>query len=434
MKARAKYLISSIALIVIIALLFLQGFIFSSQEQQYLSNVEKARSFLTDVLYDSDVGLCKESPFLVQNRYGLQSDNYLASKALNSEEIENRIFELGFLDNCKYGAVFDDKVFSLPFVIQEFKPIYTNYLASDFFNRDTLGNNWTSTGATWTIEDGWLKGSGDKHLIAFNQTKSMNGDVTVKMKMTEGSFFGVVLRYVDPRNFIVFWLNTVGGGEAILQQVVEGSYSQIDFIGYPVSLGEVYTIRFELIDNIHRVWINDLQEGVDPVLQGSRDTSLVEGYAGVMIDEGVTAYFDDFSFVDYRIFNAFDTERIQSDYEEYTDLCFVASAVLYNQQKYIESIRLYEIGLSYWDGFGFKDTHLQGEAYLTYQLALAISVSKKTGYNLGSLQKTLSSTLWNLQREDGGITTHYLANGQPYGAGEPNTEVTSLAILSAEMK
>ena len=432
MKVRTKHLIPSIPLIVIIALLLLQGFIPNSQEPQYQSNVKKARSFLTDVLYDSDVGLCKESPLLALNRYYIQSDNYLASKALSSEEIENRILELGYQGNCKYEAIFSEKVFSLPFVIQERESIYTNVLASDDFNRATLEDDWVSTGAEWTIEDGWLKGSGGKHLIAFNQTKSMNGDVTVKMKIIEGEFFGVVLRYVDPRNFIVFWLNTRGSGQAMLQQVVNGSYETLDWVPFPVSLGEVYTIRFELLDNIHRVWVNSILYE-EPVLQGSPDKSLVEGYAGIMIDEGVTAYFDDFSFVDYRILNLFDSERVQSDYEEYTDLCFVASAIKYNQQEIAESRRLFELGLSYWDGFGFNDTHLQG-AYTTYQLAIALAVANKIGYNLGSLQQTLSSKLWNLQREDGGISTHYLANGQPYGAGEPNTEVTSLAILSAEMK
>jgi len=394
--------------------------------------VKKARSFLTDVLYVSDVGLCKESPLLALNRYYIQSDNYLASKALSSQDIENKILELGYLEDCKYEAIFSEKVFSLPFVIQERESIYTNDLASDDFNRATLEDDWVSTGAEWTIEDGWLKGSGGKHLIAFNQNKSMNCDVTVKMKMIEGEFFGVVLRYVDPHNFVAFWLNTRGSGQAMLQQVVNGSYETLDWVPFPVSLGEVYTIRFELLDNIHRVWVNSILYE-EPVLQGSPNKSLVEGYAGVMIDEGVTAYFDDFSFVDYRILNLFDSERVQSDYEEYTDLCFVASAIKFNQQEIAESRRLFELGLSYWDGFGFNDTHLQG-AYTTYQLAIALAVANKIGYNLGSLQKTLSSKLWNLQREDVGISTHYLADGQPYGAGEPNTEVTSLAILSVEMK
>jgi hypothetical protein len=396
----------------------------------------KAKSFLVNTQYNSEVGLCRESPKMIKNIYGLQSDNYLAYKALEkgfpsiSKTIEDRMTELGYTGNCKYEALISDSVFSLPFVIQDFRAIRNHTLGYDDFNRADLGANWTSTGGDWAIVDNWLNGSGGKEILYYNVVQASDADITVKMKMTSGSYFGVVLRYENNTNFVVAWLNTVDGGNAVLQKVVNGVYDTVDSYPFAISLGQVYEVRFELLGGQHRLWINDIDPRDSPVLEGDSDISQNSGYAGVMVDSGVVAVYDDFEFVDYRIYNAFDTEVTQDDYEEYTDLAFVASAIRHNQHNIPEARRLFEVGLSYWDGYGFNDTKIEGEAYMAYQVALCLTVANNIHYNLGGQGATMEAILWGLQLESGGIPTHYLKSLEHWLTGEPNTETTSMAILA----
>lgn len=403
---------------------------------KYQVNVTKAESYLVNVVYNEDIGLMKESPYLMQNRYGLQSDNYLASIALenNYQEISDKLkaslVEWNYLNDSKYEALIGTKAPTLPFVVQDFFPIHNNTLESDNFNRPTIGGNWSATGGNWAIVDDWLNGSGGKEILYNTFATLANGDLTVKMKMTSGSYFGMGLRYENNTNFVVLWLNTIGGGQLVLQKVVNGVYTTVDWVAYPIQLGQVYTVRLELLEGIHRAWVDDMLETDAPVLQGNTTITHNTGYAFVMIDERTVAVYDDFTLVDYRIFNAFETEATQDNYEEYADLCIVASAIQNNNHNITESKRLFEIGLSYWDDFGFNDTHQVVPAYMTYQLALALIVANKIGYDLGGLGSTMEAIMWGLQNEDGGLATHYLKTLKPYGIGESNTETTSLAILA----
>jgi hypothetical protein len=125
----------------------------------------------------------------------------------------------------------------------------------------------------------------------------------------------------------------------------------------------------------------------------------------------------------------FDTEEYQTDYEEYSDLCMVASAVKWNSGDRDNTTRLFEKALSYFDGIGFNDTHLH-TPYMAYQLGLCLSVANLIEYDLGSTGADIQTILWSLQREDGGIPTHYTDIGVPYGSGEPNCETTCFAVLS----
>jgi hypothetical protein len=432
-KAQIKFLLLAFVLAIQTSVGFASAY---TNVDKYQENLVLAKNFLVNTQYNPSVEMAKESPYLMKNRYGIQSDNYIMSKALEedfptiSDTVYDRIVELGYTGNCKYESIVSNKVFSLPFVTQDFRAIYNNTLGSDDFNRDPLGANWTATDGSWAIINNWLNGSGGKEILYYNVEQASDADITVRMNLTSGSYFGVVLRYENNTDFVVCWLNTVDGGQAILQKVENGVYSTVDKVAYPISLGQVYEVRFELLEDLHRLWIDDFSEGAEPVLQGNTSISQNSGYAGVMIDSGTVAVFDDFEFVDYRIYNAFDTETTQDNYEEYNDLCFVASAIRYNQRNVTEANRLFEKGLSYWDGYGFNDTHMVVGAYMTYQLALCLTVSNKIHYNLGDLGATMEAILWGLQTESGGITTHYLDTLEGYGIGEPNTETTSMAILA----
>jgi hypothetical protein len=404
----------------------------------YQSEVTLARQFLLS-LYDEEVGLLKESPLLQQNYYGLQSDNYLAYQALEGHfpdvevKILSKLKEYNYTNNSKYEAVFNGQNTYLPFVIQDKQVIANHTIGEDDFNRGVLGGNWSNTGGTWVIEGNKLKGSDGKHICYLNTVKMQDGDIIVKLNMTEGTYIGVVLRMRANNEYLVCWLNTVGGGEAKLQEHNQTGSFDIDWYSFPFEVGKEYTVRFELAGTIHRFYVNDLDlenEGTpEPLLQANSSINTSAGWCGVMVDSSVVGYFDDFEVTDYRIYNMFDTEEYQTDYEEYSDLCMVASAAKWNEGDRYNATRLFEKALSYFDGIGFNDTHLH-TPYLAYQLGLCLSVANLIEYDLGSTGANMQTILWSLQREDGGIPTHYTDIGVSYGSGEPNCETTSFAVLS----
>lgn len=404
----------------------------------YQSEVSLARQFLFS-LYDEEVGLLKESPLLQQNYFGLQSDNYLASKALEgyfpdvTSKILSKLKEYNYTNNCKYEAVFSGQRTYLPFMILDKRVIDNHTIGKDNFNRGILGANWSNTGGTWVIEDNKLKGSNGKNICYLNTVKMQDGDIIVKLNMTEGTYIGVVLRMRANNEYLVCWLNTVGGGEAKLQEHNQTGSYDIAWNSFPFEVGKEYTVRFELADIVYRFYVNDLDlenEGIpEPVLTGSSPINTTAGWCGVMVDNGVVGYFDDFEINDYRAYNMFDTEEYQTDYEEYSDLCMVASAAKWNLGDRYNATRLFEKALSYFDGIGFNDTHLH-TPYMAYQLGLSLSVANLIDYDLGSTGANIKAILWSLQREDGGIPTHYTDIGVHYGSGEPNCETTSLAVLS----
>jgi hypothetical protein len=406
----------------------------------YQSEVTLARQFLLS-LYDEEVGLLKESPLLQQNYYGLQSDNYLAYLSLEGyfpdviANILSKLKEYNYTNNSKYEAVFNGQRTYLPFVIQDKQVIANQTIGEDDFNRGVVGANWSNTGGKWVIEDNKLKGSDGKNICYLNTVKMQDGDVIVKLNMTEGTYIGVVLRMRANNEYLVCWLNTIGGGEAKLQEQNQTGSFDIAWNSFTFEVGKEYTVRYELAGTVYRFYVNDLDlenEGIpEPVLTGSSSINTTAGWCGVMVDSGVVGYFDDFEINDYRVYNMFDTEEYQTDYEEYSDLCMVASAVKWNSGDKDNATRLFEKALSYFDGIGFNDTHLH-TPYLAYQLGLCLSVANLIDYDLGSTGANIKAILWSLQREDGGISTHYTDRGVHYGSGEPNCETTSLAVLSTK--
>ncbi len=92
---------------------------------------------------------------------------------------------------------------------------------------------------------------------------------------------------------------------------------------------------------------------------------------------------------------------------------------------------MFNKALSYWDGYGFNDTHL-GDCYQTYHLALCLCVANKIHHDLSDLGSVLQYIIWALQgfRSDGGVSTGYTKYFVPYGIGEPNCETVSFCVLA----
>ena len=122
---------------------------------------------------------------------------------------------------------------------------------------------------------------------------------------------------------------------------------------------------------------------------------------------------------------------IMNDWQEYADLLLYAALSSHWQGNETQARYYFESATKMWDGIGLNDTVTQTEGmYSTYKLALLLYTSKILNETL-PFEFNLLKRLLNQQREsDGGIVTHYLADGTPIGDANIETSaITAISIL-----
>ena len=118
-----------------------------------------------------------------------------------------------------------------------------------------------------------------------------------------------------------------------------------------------------------------------------------------------------------------------SNWQEYEDRLLYMALSHHWQDNDTAAIQYLENATKMWDETGINDTATKNDKiYATYKLALLLYVSEVLGRRL-PFEYGLVMRIWSLQREsDGGIITHYFANGASYG--DANTETTSIVIIA----
>lgn len=123
-----------------------------------------------------------------------------------------------------------------------------------------------------------------------------------------------------------------------------------------------------------------------------------------------------------------------TDYENYISWLLPKVLTLFWENKLVEARNLYnELIDTFWDGKGFLP--LEYGKYVTWKLGSVLYV----GLRLYSYDWQISNTLkeyfnywrallWNLQKEDGGLPTHYKADLTTVGV-DSNTETTCFGLL-----
>ncbi|MDW8360445.1 MAG: hypothetical protein RMK31_07700 [Candidatus Caldarchaeum sp.] len=135
-----------------------------------------------------------------------------------------------------------------------------------------------------------------------------------------------------------------------------------------------------------------------------------------------------------------DLARVMHDWVEYADLLAYRALEHLFQGRVEEARRLFSRLLAKWDGNGFRDKAYEGR-YETYKVALALYLFEAFRKAAGDhpadeeLVKAWRNLLAQMQREDGGVATHYVVeDGKPKHVGDANTETTSISVLAIEAR
>jgi hypothetical protein len=117
------------------------------------------------------------------------------------------------------------------------------------------------------------------------------------------------------------------------------------------------------------------------------------------------------------------------DWQNYADRLLFMALSCHWQGNDTAANQYFAVAKDTWDGVGINDTATkQARLYTTYKLALLLYTSRILGERL-PFEFDLVSRMWALQRAtDGGIVTHYYANGTRQG--EANTETTALVVIA----
>jgi hypothetical protein len=130
----------------------------------------------------------------------------------------------------------------------------------------------------------------------------------------------------------------------------------------------------------------------------------------------------------WLIRNEVDDGEVMDDWHEYADLLCIAAINAAKRGKWTDAQRLVAKVAAMWDGMGIVDKVTQRlNRYATYKLALLLWAAREAKVVL-PFASELERRLWQMQHDNGGITTDYDRKGNPVGT--QNAETTAF-ILSA---
>jgi hypothetical protein len=124
------------------------------------------------------------------------------------------------------------------------------------------------------------------------------------------------------------------------------------------------------------------------------------------------------------------------DWAQYADRLLLHALSLVWKGDTEQANKYFNYAKKLWDGKGLKDPpqawSTQAGLYETYKLPMLLLVSKVLNEPLPFRQE-LEQVLWSLQREDGGIITHYnMTTLEP--VGDANTETTAITVIAYTYK
>jgi hypothetical protein len=117
---------------------------------------------------------------------------------------------------------------------------------------------------------------------------------------------------------------------------------------------------------------------------------------------------------------------------DYADIAFLKSVYLYKNNRFDEARYCYNLGVSMFDGKGFRDKAFDSNAgrYSTYKLALWKIADNTTPFGTND-SRIVDKILVAMQDScTGGVYTHYRADLSRPLDSKPNVETTSLSIMA----
>jgi len=130
----------------------------------------------------------------------------------------------------------------------------------------------------------------------------------------------------------------------------------------------------------------------------------------------------------WLIRNEVDNGGLIDDWHEYADLLCIAAISAVKRGKRADAQRLVAKAAAMWDGVGIADKATQHlNRYATYKLALLLWGAQEAKVVL-PFASELERRLWQMQHDNGGITTDYDRKGNPVGT--QNAETTAFVLLA----
>ncbi len=130
----------------------------------------------------------------------------------------------------------------------------------------------------------------------------------------------------------------------------------------------------------------------------------------------------------WLIRNEVDDGKVMDDWHEYADLLCIAAINAVKRGKRTDAQRLVAKAAAMWDGIGIVDKATQNlNRYATYKLALLLWAAREAKVVLPFMSE-LERRLWQMQHDNGGITTDYDRKCDPVGT--QNAETTAFVLLA----
>jgi hypothetical protein len=126
------------------------------------------------------------------------------------------------------------------------------------------------------------------------------------------------------------------------------------------------------------------------------------------------------------------TGQLQPDWTRYADLLIYGALSTHNDGNDQLAIYYFNRALNMWNGAGLWDLPNQQDGfYTTHKLALLMYAADVLNQVI-PFRSTLENRLWQFQRTDGGIRSHYLGNLT--STREANGETAGIVLLAYEFK
>lgn len=127
-----------------------------------------------------------------------------------------------------------------------------------------------------------------------------------------------------------------------------------------------------------------------------------------------------------------ETGDFLADWVKYADVLIYGALSEYNAHDYELAIYYLNRALEMWNGAGLWDLPTQQDGfYTTHKLALLMYAAEKLNQTI-PYQAQLEARIWQFQREDGGIRSHYLGNLT--SNREANSETAGLILLAYQFE